>query len=132
MVSFELFVCFSEAFARRYSVKKVLNILQNLQENTSVVVSSLIKTLCNFIKKEAPIQMFPREFCEFLWSTSSCFWNLSYIKHLVHQAISFLNIIIYRTLIKHSLSTLQNLFLIFTILLCYIAFNNIRLRIEIN
>ena len=56
----------TEAAAQRCSVKKVfLEISQNLQENTRVTVSFLIKLQaedCNFIKEESLIQVF---FCEF-------------------------------------------------------------------
>ena len=58
---------FSEAVARRCSVKKVfLEISQNSQENTCARVSFLIKLLpeaCNFMKKETLAQVFSCEFC---------------------------------------------------------------------
>ena len=56
----------TEAVARRCSVKKVfLEISQNSQENTCVIVSFLIKLqawACNFIKKETLALVFSCEF----------------------------------------------------------------------
>ena len=70
----------SEAVVRTCSVKNVfLKISQNSQENTCAIASFLIKSqakacaktsfliksqVCNFIKKEAPAQVFSCEFCE--------------------------------------------------------------------
>ena len=75
---------------RRCSVKKVfLKISQNSQENTSAEVSfqyNCRPQACNFIKKETPTQVFPREFCEtfkntfftkhFRAAASECFENI--------------------------------------------------------
>ena len=59
---------FTEAVARRYSLKKTfLEISQNSLGNTCARVSFLIKLLasaCNFIKKETLAQAFSCEFCE--------------------------------------------------------------------
>ena len=59
---------YSEAAARRCSVKKVfLEILQHSQENTCVRASFLITLqawACNFIKKETLAQVFSCGFCE--------------------------------------------------------------------
>ena len=61
-------VYLAEAVARRCSVKKVFwKILQNSQENTYTRVSFLKKLqprVCNFIKKEALVQMFSSEYCK--------------------------------------------------------------------
>ena len=70
----------SEAVARTCSVKNLfLKISQNSQENTCAKASFLMKSqaracsktsfliksqICNFIKKEAPAQVFSCEFCE--------------------------------------------------------------------
>ena len=65
----------AEAVTRRCSVKKVfLEISQNSQKNACVRVSFLIKlqaSACNFIKKEALAQVFPREFCQISKNTFS-------------------------------------------------------------
>ena len=68
------FVTYLRSSRRRCSVKKVfVKISQNLQENTCVWVSFLIKSFlkktmtqeaCNFIKKETLTQVFSCEFCE--------------------------------------------------------------------
>ena len=58
--------------------KSVLNISQNLQENTCVRVSFLIKLqaeACNFIEKETLAQVFSCEFWEI-------FKNTFFIEHL--------------------------------------------------
>ena len=65
--------------------KVFLEISQNLQENTRVWVSLLIKlqaSACNFIKKETLAQVFSNDFCEIsknafftehLWTIASKF-----------------------------------------------------------
>ena len=67
----------SEAVVRRCFVEKVfLEILQNSQENTGTRVSFLIKLkACNFIKKQALLQVFS---CKF-WEVSK---NTFFIEHL--------------------------------------------------
>ena len=63
----QFFRNYSEAVTRRCSVKKVLEISQNSQENTCVRVSFLKSCrpqACNFIKKETLPQVFSCEFCE--------------------------------------------------------------------
>ena len=66
---------YSEAVAWRRSVKKVfLEIPQNSQENTCVIVSFVMKLqaeACNFIKKETLTQVFSCEFYEISKSTFS-------------------------------------------------------------
>ena len=94
--TFEFFRQYSEAVARRCSVKKVfLDISQNSQENTCTRVWA-----CDFIKKETLAQMFCkiRTFAKFLttsfrtkhlrWLLLSifavrCFYFLPYLNHLV-------------------------------------------------
>ena len=69
--------CSLEAVAQRCFVKRVLlKILQNLQENTCLRVSLLIKLdalACNFIKKGTLAQVFSCEFCEL--SKNTCFYK---------------------------------------------------------
>ena len=57
----------TEVVARSYSVRKLLEISQNSQENTCAGVSLLIKLHaldCNFIKTETLTQVCSCEFCE--------------------------------------------------------------------
>ena len=62
---------FTEVVARRYSIKKVLlEILQNLQENTCARFSFFNKA-CNFIKKETLILVFSCKFCKISKNTFS-------------------------------------------------------------
>ena len=78
----------TEAVTRRCSVKKVfLKISQNSQENTCARVSFLMKLqaqTCNFTKKEALIQIFSCEFCEF-------FKNNFFIEHLQWLLLEWMN-----------------------------------------
>ena len=70
---------------RKCSVRKVfLEISQNLQENTCVRVSFLIKlqaSVCNFIKKETLALLFSCEFCEIPKSTffTEHLWATAYV-----------------------------------------------------
>ena len=81
---------YSEAAARGALQEKLfLEILQNLQENTCVTVSFLIK-LQAFIKKETLAQVFSCEFCEIskstfftehIWATASEYYQLTVSFH---------------------------------------------------
>ena len=63
----------TEVVAQGFSVKKVfLKILQNLQENTCIGVSFLIKLQASSLQlylKETPTQVFSCEFCEIFNNT---------------------------------------------------------------
>ena len=100
----------TEAVVQRYSLKKVfLEISQNSQENTCVIVSFLIKLqawACKFIKKETLAQIFSCEFCgvsENTFFKEHLWWLLLLIFNFLHVPT------ILSTFSKKSFQNFQNI-----------------------